>query len=202
MRKGLAAVIAVILGGVILVPLFAGAEAESYPDPNDTRGLMDVKRVEVLGTDRVRYKIVTFARWKAADVRDRGYVIVYFDTFGNSRFDYYALVRSTGSKMQATLWRDRTRKKDYKVARLSTWRTGRQSVSVRVPIAQMRWPQKRAFYRWRVQTLFTGRRCRRVCFDLVPNGGAVRVFRVDPSPSPTPTSPSPTPTESPSPTPP
>jgi hypothetical protein len=194
--------VASIVGIVALVPFLAGARPETYPDPNDTRGRMDVKRIEVLGTDRVRYKIETYPRWKAADVRDRGFVVVFFDTFGNNRFDYYALVRSKGKRMNATLWRDRKRKKDYKVATLSTWRAGSQSVSVRVPISRMKWPETRAFYSWRVQTLFTGPECRRVCFDVVPDGGRVRVYRPGASPTPSPTeTPGPTPTETPGPTP-
>ena len=29
-------------------------------------------------------------------------------------------------------------------------------------------------YRWEVQTLFVGNRCRRTCFDFVPDQGSVR----------------------------
>jgi hypothetical protein len=179
--------VAGIVGAVALLPFLAGAEPESFKDPNDTKGRMDVKRVEVGGNDRVRYTIITFPKWKTSVVRDSAFVVIFFDTFGNSRFDYYALIGSDGNKMNGALWRDRKRKSDYRVAKLSPWRAGRRSVGVRIPIGRMKWPETRSFYRWRVQTLFTGKECRSVCFDLVPNKGRVTVFRPGASPTPTPT---------------
>lgn len=194
--------VAAAVGAISLMPFFAGADPETYRDPNDARGKLDVRRVEVVGTGRVRYKVDTYPSWKVADVRDRGFVLIFFDTFGGNRFDYYVLVRSTGKKMNATLWRDRRRKRDFKVTSVAAWRPGPRSVSVRVPTGRMKWPETRAFYRWRVQTLFMGRNCRRVCFDLVPDQGAVTVHRPGATPSPSPTgTPSPDPTGSPSPAP-
>jgi hypothetical protein len=183
-----------IVGAVALGPFFAGAEQDTHKDPNDTRGRLDVKRVEVAGAKRVRYKVFTFRRWKPAEVRDRGFVVVFFDTLGNSRFDYYVFARSNGNQMKGSLWRDRSRKKDYKVASLKTWRPSAQSVAIRVSIGQMKWPESRDFYSWRVQTLFSGGECRSVCFDVVPNNGRIAVPRPGATPTPTPT---PTPTETP-----
>lgn len=184
------------MGAVSLLPFLAGAQQDVYKDPNDTRGRLDMKRVEFAGRNKVRYKIFTFPRWKTAEIRDRGFVVVFFDTFGNERFDYYALVRSNGNKLNGSLWRDRKRKKDYRVANLSTWRAGRRTLGLRVPIGRMKWPETREFYKWRVQTLFTGGDCRSVCFDVVPNNGRVTVVRPGATPTPSPTvTPTPTPTE-------
>jgi hypothetical protein len=180
--------VAVAVGAVSVLPFLAGAEPEVFKDPDDTRGRLDIKRVEMGGSnDRVRYKIVTYPRWKTSAVRDQAYIVILFDTFGNKRFDYYALIGSNGSKLYGGLWRDRKNKSDRKVANLSAWRPGKRSVGVRIPIGRMRWPETRAFYRWRAQTLFTGKNCRSVCFDVVPNSGRVTVYRPGASPTPTPT---------------
>jgi hypothetical protein len=188
---------ALVAAAALIAPWFAGAEVVKFPDANDTRGPLDVKKVRVAGEDVLRYKVITFSRWSTSDMRDRGFVLVSFDTFSTSRFDYYALVRSIGDQLDAQLFRDRKTKSDYVVASLKKWRASRKSVSVSVPIRKMNWPQSRDFYRWRVQTLFTSGSCKRVCFDVAPDSGAVKVFRRGASPTPTPSptvTPSPTPT--------
>jgi hypothetical protein len=191
---------AVVVGAALVAPLFAETQLAEWSDPNDARGLMDVKELRVSGRTVRRFRVITFPRWKAADIRDRAFVMVSFDTFGDSRFDYYALAQSTGSQMEGRLFRDRKRKKDYSIGRLDTWRASKNSVSIRVRIGKMRWPAARDFYRWRVQTLFTGNSCQRVCFDLAPNSGAVTTFRPGASPTPT-ISPTPSPTATPTPSP-
>ena len=196
MRRKVVAV-ALIVGAVAIAPWLAGAEQVAYMDSNDTKGRLDVRKVEVAGTKRVRYKVFTFHRWNPNEIRDRGFVIVFFDTFGNNRFDYFALVRSNGNGMNGSLWRDRSRKRDYKVGNLKTWRPGAQSVGVRVPIGKMKWPASRDHYTWRVQTLFSGGECRSVCFDVVPDNGRISVPRPGATPTPTPSAPTPTPSETP-----
>ena len=196
MKRKVVAVVSIV-GAVALAPWLAGAEQEAYEDPNDTKGRLDVKKVEVAGAKRVRYKVFTFQSWNPNELRDHGFVIVFFDTFGNNRFDYFALVRSNGDGMNGSLWRDRSRKKDYKVANLKTWRPSARSVGVRVPIGRMKWPASRDHYTWRVQTLFSGGECRSVCFDVVPNDGRITVPRPGQTPTPTPTAPTPTPSETP-----
>ena len=175
-------------------PLFAGANHLDPDDPNDTRGPLDVERVKSWGrARRPGWRVITFARWTAKRVWDRGFVIVFLDTRKGDRFDYYALVRSTGSKMRARLFKDRRRRRDKDLGYLAVWRPNRRSVSVRVPFRRLRVGDGRAFYRWQVQTLFTGPRCGRVCFDLVPDRGPVLEPLGAPTPSPT-TTPTPTPT--------
>ncbi|MGH2695324.1 MAG: hypothetical protein ACRDJJ_11015 [Actinomycetota bacterium] len=193
----------VVIGA--LAPLLAGATHLDPDDANDARGPLDVESVRSFGvTRRPSWRVITFAKWTAKRVWDKGFVLVFLDTFGDDRLDYYALVRSNGSRMRARLFRDRRRKRDRDLGRLRAWRRGRRSVSVRVPFRRLRVGGNRPFYRWQVQTLFTGRRCRRACFDLVPDRGPVLEPLVEPGPSPTvsPTpSPSPTVTPTPSPSP-
>jgi hypothetical protein len=166
-----------------IVPLWAFARHQDVSDGNDTRGLLDVKRVEVDGK-RPRFKIITFAGWNNQEMWDAGYFLVQFDSRGDGRFDHYALVRSNGYGIQATLFRDRQRKSDYRVASLEAWRKGSRSVSVRVPLRKLDIPTARTYYRWIVRSLFTNHNCRATCIDRVPDRGAVRELLIDPEPTP------------------
>ncbi|MDQ3982927.1 MAG: hypothetical protein M3271_09650 [Actinomycetota bacterium] len=170
------------------VPLIASADHTGVRDPNDAKGPFDIRRVDVQGLRRPRYDAVTFPRWTAARIWDRSYALLYFDTFGGEAPDYYVLVRSDGYRMRALLYRDKARKKDRVLANVKTWRPGRRSFAVRVPLRKMKFPQQRLVYYWWVQTLHTGAECKRVCFDRAPN--AQRVTEPVPgagqSPTPTP----------------
>jgi hypothetical protein len=193
---------------VALVSVFIGVAAlfayagSNVDDPNDTPGVLDVKRVDFAGNKRPRFKTVTFATWTVDRIHDRGFVLVYVDTFGSNRFDYYGMVRSNGKEMVARLYRDRKKKRDLAISHLNAWRRSKRSVSVRLPLSKLRIPESRTFYRWYVMTLFTGPSCKKVCFDAIPNGDPVSQPVPGATPTPVPTvSPSPTPTTSPSPTP-
>ncbi|MDQ3957274.1 MAG: hypothetical protein M3273_03010 [Actinomycetota bacterium] len=171
------------------IPLIASADHVSVRDPNDARGPFDVRRVRVEGTRSPRYDVVTFGRWTVPQVWDRSYALVFFDTFGGEAPDYHVLVRSDGSRMKALLYRDKARRKDRVVAKVRAWRPGRRSFAVRVPLGKMKIPPQRLVYYWWVQTLHTGKRCKNVCFDFVPNGQRVAepVPGAEPSPAPSPT---------------
>jgi hypothetical protein len=184
--------IAFVAAGIAVVlswtSLFAEAGHVPVMDPRDSDGRLDVRRTDVLGTDRPRWKIATYGSWSARGIWDKGFVLVRLDTFGDDRFDFYALVRSTGRAMRGDLYRDRRRKKDVWVSRVYVWRKNRTSVSVRIPVARLATGTDRVHYAWVVQTLFTGPGCRRTCFDLAPDNGAVfEPLPGAPSPTATPT---------------
>jgi hypothetical protein len=173
------------LGALIAVPLLAGARTP-LRDPNDTTGPLDVRRVVVktAGAKPV-WRIETGPRWTVRSLRDRGYVLVFLDTFGTQRPDYYALIRSDGRRLRGSLLRDRVGKRDRHVSWLDVWRKDRSSVSLRVPLRKSRVGKRRDAYSWSVQTLMTTPRCRRICFDGVPNRGTVEEpLRPAPAPSP------------------
>jgi hypothetical protein len=151
----------------------AHARTTIVRDPNDARGPLDARRVVKVGGHRPIWKVKSAHQWRTARVRDTGYVLVYLDTFGSERYDYVAIVRSTGARMAGRLVRDRLRKPDSSLGYLPVWRRSRRSVSVKIPLRRMILPEARERYRWYVQTLMTGPRCRRVCFDLAPNQGGV-----------------------------
>jgi hypothetical protein len=136
-------------------------------DENDTHGFLDVKQVDsFLETEEPVWKVVTMSRWSAFKMWDRGFVVVYLDTFGAELPDYYALIRSVGTRLRGTLFRN-----SHKVARLEVWRRNARSVSIRIPMEKLTLGERRGFFRWRVVTLTD--RCRRICFDRIPDEGAL-----------------------------
>ena len=185
-RHAVAAVAVTLLAAAWLVPLLASAGHLPLRDPNDASGPLDVKRVVVGDNDkRPRWTVRTWGRWSAKRIFDRGFVLVFFDTFGGRRFDYYALARSDGYRMRASLWRDRADKPDRLLVGLKEGRPDRRSLAMRVPFTKMRFGKSRVEYYWYAQTLITNRRCRRVCFDRAPNRDAVAEPVPGATPAPT-----------------
>jgi RTX calcium-binding nonapeptide repeat (4 copies) len=139
----------------------------SPEDEDDAHGFLDVKRVDALldGAEPV-WKIFTISRWSAFKMWDRGFVLLYLDTFGAGISDYYALIRSTGNRLRASLFRN-----GHKMATLRVWRRSSRSVSIGIPLRKLLVGDNRRFYRWRVVTLTD--RCRRTCFDQIPDQGAM-----------------------------
>lgn len=178
------------------VALVASAEHLPVVDQADTRGPLDIRRASIEGQRRPRWKVATWEGWSRPRIFDSGYVMVRLDTFGRARADYYVLVGSSGDRLYADLWRDRTNEPDVKRSAVAVWRPGWKSVAVKVPLARLRIGSDRAFYRWSVETIFTGPACPRVCFDLAPDEGTI----LEPLPFPTPT-PTPSVTETPTPEP-
>jgi hypothetical protein len=177
----------------LAAPIAVWAQSEDLVDGNDTRGLMDAKRVEFRTGERPRWTFITFARWDAARVWDRGFLLVNLDSFGDARFDYYALVRSDGHRLLGDLWRDRRKKDDFRIAKLRVFRRNKRSVTVRVRLAKLRTSDRRPYYRWVAKTLMVGGKCRTVCIDRIPDDGSKQqllpgvVLTPTVSPTPTPT---------------
>ena len=177
----------------VLVPMLATAEHIAQRDPNDTKGLLDIKRA-ARAASGPRWKVVTWREWGVARIWDRGNALVYVDSFGSRRADYYVLVRSDDNKLQASLYRDRSSGKDRPIRAVRVRHPGRKLITVTVPMGKLRRRDSR-IYRWYVVTLFSGTKCRQVCIDRAPDSGSVT--EPGPVPSPTPTLPTPTPTPTP-----
>ncbi len=177
---------------------FAGAAATRAQvlDPNDTRGLLDVRRVWFEPeAGPPRWTVVTFSPWTEELTRDRGYVFVYLDTMGDERFDFYALILSNGRRLSGSLWRDPKKGLDVRISGLDVKRDSGLNVAVRIPLGLLDIGEFRTAYRWTVVTTFTGRVCRATCVDRVPDEGAFEYPIGSPTPTATPTT---TPTVSPS----
>lgn len=136
-------------------------------DENDTHGFLDVKEIHSFpDSGEPVWRVVTISRWSVFKMWDRGFVLIYLDTFGAESPDYYAVIRSVGTRLRATLYRN-----GHKLSSLQVWRRSRRSVSIRIPLRKLLVGTTRHFYRWRVVTVTD--RCRRTCFDRIPDEGAL-----------------------------
>lgn len=202
-RSVLLAVSAVLLAALAAVPLLAWANHQPATDGNDTRGPLDIRRVEVKGKRlNPKWRVSTFGRWGARSIWDKGFGLIHIDAFGDEHYDHYALVRSNGFALEASLWRDRKKKDDVRAGKLRVARTNKRSFTVQVPLRRLDMPDARVFYRWYAQTIVVAAGCPRSCFDRAPDDGAVTEFIPQPPPPstipPTPSIPPVTPTPSPS----
>ena len=188
--RNLARVVLVLcVGAAAVLPLVASADHVDLDDRNDTRGPFDVRRVKVVEGRKPRYEVLTHTQWRVAEVWDRSYGLVYFDTFGGDAPDYYVMIRSDGREMRGTLYRDKRRKADRVISGAKTWKHVKRGFVVRVPLRRMKFPEQRLVYHWWVVTLHTGPKCKRVCIDRAPDSGAV----TEPAPGAGQQSPTPTP---------
>jgi hypothetical protein len=164
--------------------LIAFADHREISDGNDTRGPLDVSLARMSSGRPPGWIIRTRSRWNARRIFDHGFVVIRLDTYGDREFDYYALARSNGKKISAWLYADRRSKDDRRMSRLGMKRGSKQSIQVWVPFRKLRF-SRRPSYSWIVETLWTSKRCPRVCIDRAPNRGAVLEPR-QPPPTPTP----------------
>lgn len=187
-----------------VMAMVAGAHDTDFTDPNDARGKLDVSKVRLAHQPAPPvWTILTFQEWRTREMWDRGYLMVMLDTQMGQPADHYVLVRSNLYSLEGTLWRIRSVGPDSYLGTVPVHRKSRRSVTLKVGLSRLAWGEKRAFYRWWVQTIVTSDRCPRTCQDRAPNGSAtVLNWRPGMSPTPSPSStPSPSPTSSPSPTP-
>ena len=187
------------LAAVALMAAIAGAHHTDRQDPNETPGKLDVQQVRFAHQPGPpTWTVVTFAEWGVGEIWDRGYLMIMLDTAAGAPAEHYVLVRSTGSSLVGSLWRARNVGADTYLGTVPVTRPSRRSASVQVGSFRLTFGEDRSFYRWWVETLFTGSTCRRSCQDRVPNRNAVLQWRPGMSPSPSP-SPTPSPSTSPSP---
>lgn len=165
---GFAAIVVLVSAATAFGALSKASRLE-VADPKESRSRLDVREVDAGSTAQdLVFTVVTWRRWRASQIRDRGYLLIHLDPRSGSR--YYALVRSGGAVMSGELFRKQAGR-DTRAGRLKVWRTDRKSVSVRIPRRRLALPPPGGQYSWRVQSLTTGERCKRVCFDLAPDAG-------------------------------
>lgn len=166
------------------IALVGSASHADVTDPNDARGPLDIRSVRMSAGDPSRWTFATWDSWRPAEIWDSGFLVVRFDTFGDSHFDYYALVRSDGNRLRGTLHRDYKRREDSVQQKLRVIRPSRSSARVTVPLGRMRFQQAGVF-RWNARSTWANARCgEALCLDRAPDRGAVEEPR---RPVPTPT---------------
>ena len=177
--------IAAVVVAIAVVATAGQSFHDDVSDPNDTKGLLDVQRVRLAHEGGTEVTVITFAKWSASKIWDRGNAYVFIDTEGGESPEYFVLVRSTGSDLRASLWRERGGRRDRYLRRVKARRKSPDGVSVTVPIKSLKFGPHRTSYLWWATTTFTGDTCRRTCVDRAPNAGGVEQWRPGMSPTPT-----------------
>ena len=180
MRRGTGGVVvAVGCAALLLTGLVASARTPaihtSQEDPNDANGALDVRLVELHHSTPTTpvWTFVTFSTWTVDRMWDKGYLLVYLDTYWSDRPDYYALIRSDGDRLRGELFRDKVDGPDVFLQDLTVWRGDAHRAAVKVPLSAMRIGTVRSVYSWYTVTLLTSAICPSVCLDRVPDAGMV-----------------------------
>jgi hypothetical protein len=176
-----AGMIAIVAVAAIASPAFHS----DLGDDNDTEGLLDVRRVRLDHEGGTEATVITFADWTPASIWDRGNAYVFLDTQGGEDAEYFVMVRSTGSELQGSLWRDRRDRRDVFLRNVKVRRKSADGLSVAIPIKSLEFGGFRDSYMWWAMTSFTGQSCRRTCLDRAPDEGSVEQWRPGMSPTPT-----------------
>ena len=138
----------------------------SFGDPNDTRGRMDVTRVHSrAGARPPNWVLVTAAKWTVRQAWDRAYAALFADTRGDQRPDFMVLAYATGSRMRGGLYRLNPNGSETRIGGASVSKSGPREARVRLPLDKV--ARTRPYFRWSLETIFTGKGCQKVCFDMV-----------------------------------
>jgi hypothetical protein len=166
---------AVVAGVLVFASFFAPARGEhkTVLDGNDTQGRADIRSIRMENGSPRKWFFRTWRGWRVRDFFEQGYFVLYFDTFGNKRFDYFVFVRAKRKRLGAALWRDRRAKDDVRLRNVNARKAGNRLVRVAVPFGKMRIPNQRLKYRWFGRSIWSGPSCRRLCLDRAPNNKVV-----------------------------
>lgn len=186
----------VVAAAIALVAIAAIATPRVHTDrsdPNDTRGVLDIRRIRLDHRGSTEATIITFAPWTIRSIWDRGFAYVFLDTQGDEAAEYFVLARSKGNELDATLWRDRRTRRDVLIRKVQVRRKSDYGVTVALPIRSLQFGPNRDSYFWWTVTTFMGARCRRTCIDLAPNNGTLEQWSPGASPTTTTTTTAPPP---------
>ena len=185
LRPAVPFIVAAAIALAAAVAIAAPSYHSDTNDPNDTKGLLDVRKVRLAHQGRTEATVITFANWTPVSIWDRGNVYIFLDTEGGDEPEYFVAVRSTGTALQAALWRDRRDRRDQLLRNVKVRRKSADGVSVRLPVKALEFGRFRESYFWWGMTSFTGDACRRTCLDRAPDDGSIEQWRPGMSPTPT-----------------
>jgi RTX calcium-binding nonapeptide repeat (4 copies) len=166
----------VLSGGAGADVCLGGGGTSCYPksprDRNDSRGILDVRKVDMGTGDKWAWRVKTRSRWNLRRLWDDGYVIIYLDTRENQRSDFYLLARSLGRRMSGALFRDGTGR-DPRLGGVKVAHPTRNSARFTFDLDRIPVEAGRDFIRWSAQTILINGACAKGCFDRVTNEGAL-----------------------------
>lgn len=144
-------------------------------DPRDARGPLDLRRVRAaLEGPRPTWTMKTRSRWTPRHMWDKGYLLVWIDARGGPEPDHLAVIRAKRKGLIGRLFRINEEGRERQIGVVKASKRGKRGAAIRVALHKVSVGEARFAYRWSAQTLFTGPRCARVCFDLAP--GASQMF--------------------------
>lgn len=148
----------------------AACEATPNPsDPRDTRGRLDLRRIRgPVGGSRLTWTLKTRSRWTPRSVWDKGYLVVWIDARGGPEPDHLAVIRAKRKGLIGRLFRINATGRERQIGTVKASKRGKRGAAVRVALHKVNVGDARFSYRWSAQTMFTGRRCARVCLDSAP----------------------------------
>jgi Ca2+-binding RTX toxin-like protein len=146
--------------------------AKNPADPDDSGGILDVRRVEITAGGRWSWRVITRGPWNLRRMWDDGYVIIYLDTRNSERSDFYLLGRSLGRKMSGALFRDGDGR-DARIGGVKVRHPTKHTARFLFDLDRVPVEAGRDFIRWSAQTILINGECAKACFDRVTNEGAV-----------------------------
>jgi hypothetical protein len=181
-----------IAGILVAVVATAFAAVRNEDDPNDTRGVLDVRtaRFEWAEGSAPRWTVVTFSTWTEAFLWDRGYLFIELDTHAGPEADEYVLIRSDGRRMVGALFRVGS-VRDQLIRAVPVRRANRISVEAAIPWKHLSIGPSRDTIGWWVRTSSSGDLCVKPCLDRAPDDGAFDEWVPGASPDPEPSDPGP-----------
>jgi hypothetical protein len=162
----------VLVGSIVVFASLMSPAAGNHKvvsDANDTNGRADIKKIRMVNDRPRKWFFRTWRNWHVNDFFERGYFILYLDTFGGNRFDYFVFVRAKRSSLAGAVWRDFKKKDDRKVAGAGTRKVGKNGMRVKVPFRKMKIGEARLKFRWFGRSIWSGPHCRQLCLDRAPN---------------------------------
>ena len=177
MKWGIASLAATLL----FMPVTTSANESRRHDPNDTAGVLDVKRIGHghRGDGQVWHKVVMRNRWGRKALRGDNEIRFHFSTDREDRFDeVHASIDVQDGKLKAWIFPYVETGDSAGVGpseRIRFVRTDRYSIKI---FFDKTWVDRRNRYAWSVGTDYrkrSSRRCDRSCFDYAPGNPPDRI---------------------------
>jgi hypothetical protein len=158
---------------VLAVPTVAAAVVRQ-DDGNDTRGLLDVRRVVFEDEARpLRWTITTFQGWTVDKLWDHGNFVIELDVRGDEAVDERIVVRSDGQKLRGALMVVKANGDEVERELVPVTSPNHRTASIAIAFRKLRVGAARTSYLWAATTLYTADPCPRTCVDRAPDEGSV-----------------------------
>lgn len=145
----------------------------SFDDVRERGARVDLRTVRPTFGSTVTIAIGSWYPWSLAELEERGWFVIRFDSLGSGAADALAVVRVHRGVLSASLFRV-TSTTESRVASLVVRRLSSSRISVAVPLSRLQRDATRTMYRWGVSSLYLTSVCpRTVCLDDAPGANVL-----------------------------